>query len=250
MGSSSNAWLRWVSRPWGVKSRFALRLAIGMLLVLWPWAGLGHRFGALASDVVNASAGLVFSGPESLQMRPEGPKDSWNALLTLRNAEGTQRVLWELRRVPYLPTAVFAVLTLAFPLGSWKRRLAVLALGLVLLQVLPLLRLVLLISSDAPIRLLELPSWLQSALVVACGTLVFPPGMAYAVPALLWLLLLALVDRGALGLALRSASGSQALSEFTPPSPPSPKLRGNQRGKLPRKKRMHRKRSGRRRGKR
>jgi hypothetical protein len=178
-------------------------------------------------------------------MRPEGPKDSWNALLTIRNAIGTQRVLWELRRVPYLPTAVFAVLTLAFPLGSWQRRLAVLAIGVVMLQALPFLRLVLLISSDAPIRLVELPSWLHSAMVIACGALVFPPGMAYAVPVLLWLLLLALLDRGAFGLAVRSAFGSHALGDFTPPSPPSPKSRRNHARKSPHAKRTLRKRSGR-----
>jgi len=243
MEFASEAWMRWNSRPWAAERRFALRLAFGLVLVLWPWAG-GHRVAALASEVVNAGASLVFSGPESLQMHPEGPPDSWNALLTIRNGLGTERVLWELRRIPYIPTAVFAALTLAFPLGSRKRRFVVLAMGVMILQALPLLRLILLLSSNAPIRLVGLPSWLHSALVVACGALVFPPGMAYAVPLLLWLLSLSLLDRAALALAVRSALGLHEPGHFAPPvSRLSPKSRQKHRRNSPHGKRGRRRRS-------
>ena len=188
--------------------RVGLRLAAALVLVLLPWPGFARGFGELASSIANAWTAPWLSSGTLLSMRPEGPSDSWNAVLTVGRADGVyHELLWDLRRTPYLPMAVFTALVAAIPFGRLKRRLLVLAIGLAALQLLPGLRLLLLVSADTPGRLVELPHLVQSAVLVACGAFVFPPGMAYVVPSALWVGLMWLFEREALVSGARSLAG-------------------------------------------
>lgn len=184
---------------------FGGRTVLLLTLMLLSWPGLGHAFAAFLSALSNPLASLLFTRPAGLHLSPEGPADSWNALLTVTNAnEQAQQLLWELRRTPYLPMAVFTALTLGFPLGRWRARLMMLGVGLATLQALPVMRLLVLIGGDSPVQLFELPALMQTLVMVAVRALVLPPGMAYAVPGLLWLLLLVLFDRVALDSGVRN----------------------------------------------
>ena len=188
--------------------RVGVRLAAALVIVLLPWPGLGHGFGELASSITNAWTAPWLSSGTLLTMRPEGPADSWNAVLAVGRADGAfHELLWDLRRTPYLPMAVFTALVAAIPFGRLKRRMLVLAIGLAALQILPALRLLLLLSTETPERLVELPRFVHSALLVACGAFVFPPGMAYVVPSALWVGLMWVFEREPLVSGARSLAG-------------------------------------------
>lgn len=181
------------------RAHFVLRF-LSLLVLGWvTWPGLGNAVGRVCSALVNTIAGPLARYPETLEFRPEGPDASFNAILSVTNASGVyQELLWDLRRAPYLPVVVFLALCAALPLNRVRARLWVVALGLTVLPMLSGLRLLLAISTDSPIRLLELPAVAEFILTMACRTLVLPPGMAYAVPALLWLALSWWLDRPAL----------------------------------------------------
>jgi hypothetical protein len=186
--------------------RLPLRFAAVLSLFLFPWPGIGTLFADVFSACVNfVAAGLT--QPALLRFGAAGPPDDWSAVVTLIGTSGArQDFLWELRRAPFLPLAVFAALTLALPRGRFRSRLAVFALGTAVIMTLPALRLGLLLGSDTPFRALDLSPTLMAALTVATGTLVLPPGMAYAVPALLLLLLLTIFDRTTLARLSRATS--------------------------------------------
>jgi hypothetical protein len=142
-------------------------------------------------------------------------------VVTLGNAGAhAQQLLWDVKRTPYLPMVVFAALTLAFPLGRFGRRLLILSVGLVGLSLLPALRLLSLLGSDTPFRLLELSSTLEAVLFMACAALVFPPSMAYALPLLLWVFLLGRFDPPAFAVMTRSVMRWTSAERDAEPSPP------------------------------
>jgi hypothetical protein len=187
----------WKQRSFVV--RVGVRLTFALVVALFPWPELPTLFGGLASTLMNALTTPFLSAGTTLSLRPEGPTDSWNAVLTVGGADGVyQELLWNLRRTPYLPMAAFTALVVAIPFGSFVKRVLVLGAGLAALQVLPLLRLLVLVGSDTPVRLVELSPFVQGALLMAVRAIVLPPGMAYVVPLLLWVGLMALVDRAAL----------------------------------------------------
>jgi hypothetical protein len=205
--------------------RMGVRFGAALVVVLLPWPGLAHGFGELASSVANAWTAPWLSSSTLLSVRAEGPPDSWNAVLSVGRVDGVyHELLWDLRRTPYLPMAVFTALVAAIPFGRPKRRLLVLAIGLAALQILPGLRLLLLVSADTPGRLVALPRLVQSAVLVACGAFVFPPGMAYVVPSALWVGLMWLFERealvtGARSLTLERDEASPGVGALTQTSP-------------------------------
>lgn len=205
---------KWVSRSFA--SRFGLRFAVVLTMLLWPWSGLGHAMGRVVCPVYESAANLVISSLGSVRIFPEGSSESWAAVLVMTNWNGISETLhWDLRRLPYIPLTVHVAITLAYPNQRWTRRLGVLALGLLALQFLPLLRLLGLLSGEGRFRLLELPFGFHSLLVVACRAVVFPPSMAYVFPALVWIGSTALIDRPALPLMRRGSSPDSLGSDST-----------------------------------
>jgi hypothetical protein len=188
-------------------ARFTAKALLLLLLLLLPWTGMGSWFVATVLAVANPLLAVLIQEPASLALAPEGSASSWNALLTIElNGVPAQRVVWELRRAPYLPMAAFAALCLAYPASGLDRRVLVMGLGLGLLPLLSLLRLIAFLGDPGPLQLVQMPTAVHAALTVATRALVLPPGMAYAVPALLFVALLACFDRTALGLGKPLAS--------------------------------------------
>jgi hypothetical protein len=103
----------------------------------------------------------------------------------------------DLRRSGYIASAVFVALAVMTPLRGRRsrwRKAALLGAGLVGLQILPLLPLLSFFSGKLPVTVFDLGPIPRALIEVSYHALVAPPGMAYAVPALLWLLLVTLTD--------------------------------------------------------
>ena len=122
----------------------------------------------------------------------------------------------ELRTLMFLPTVTFVALAAAMPLASWRKNVALLALGCACLEPLLLLLLaapvVSFLAGTGPIHAFTLNPAVHVAIELVYRVLVVPPGMTYAVPLLLWWVLLS-------RFRARSTT-SPASSVRTPPSEP------------------------------
>ena len=105
----------------------------------------------------------------------------------------------DVRSLLYLPTAAFLALAIAVRLRSTREHLQLIAVGLlilepllVLLVALPLLSF---LGGTGPIRAFSLSRPTHVLLQILYRALVVPPGMAYAVPLLLWWLLVIAMNR-------------------------------------------------------
>ena len=124
--------------------------------------------------------------PEQLAQEP------WQALLVIAppHTATPTGVPIDLRVLAFLPTAAFIALAVAVPLGSVRRHLLVLLVGLPLLELLllalmaaPLLSF---LGGTGPVEAFTLGRWSHALLQVVYRALVVPPGMTFAVPLLLW----------------------------------------------------------------
>jgi hypothetical protein len=114
----------------------------------------------------------------------------------------------ETRTLLFLPTACFIALAVATPLGNWRRNLRLLSVGLLLLEpllvglaALPILSF---LGGTGPVRAFDLG--IASHTVIQ---ILVPPGMAFAIPLLLWWMLLKRLGPGAQG-ARAATSTAQA----------------------------------------
>lgn len=175
------------------------RLLGGLVLVVvlfLPWPGLGRGYARVVAML--AEAVLVPASP-TVTLRfgvpAAGEGRVWRLDVHAEDAATGQFVetALDLRRAGYLASAVFTALVLATRMRRW-RRLATLGAGLVALQVLPLLPVLAFFSGKLPVQVFVLGDLARTAVDVAYRALVAPPGMAYAVPAMLWLALVWLVE--------------------------------------------------------
>ncbi len=167
------------------------RILLVLALFHFPWPGLGHAFAGYFGHV---SAWLLsFWSVPSLhtKMTAAGPPSpEWSVLFDALDAVTSRQVraILDVRRVGWLPLGAFIALIAAFPVQRWPRRLVVAALGLSALHGLSVLP-VLATFGDSNIGFFELGGFGYGLVVVAQRALLTLPGMAYAGPALLWLLL-------------------------------------------------------------
>jgi hypothetical protein len=101
----------------------------------------------------------------------------------------------DLRTLLFLPIAAFIGLSLAAPLGAMRRNVDVLGRGLLILVptlwVLTALPLVSFLGGVGPVRAFRLAPLLHVLFQILYRALVAPPGMMYALPLLLWWVLVA-----------------------------------------------------------
>jgi hypothetical protein len=168
-----------------------LRIMLVLAAFHLPWPGLGSVFAGYFGSV--AGWLLHFWSAPGLQLQllpaaPAGPE--WSVLFdALDTATSRQvRAVLDVRRVGWLPLGAFSALLVAFPVRRWRRRLLVAAAGLLGLHALTVLP-VLAYFGDAKSGLFELGGISHDLVVMAERALLTLPGMAYAAPALLWLLL-------------------------------------------------------------
>lgn len=177
---------------------FSARFLLAAVVLLWPWKGLGPAFVGVMGSFHAPFVNIVVDGPATVLIAPDGLENSWDALVTVKRDGTEQGLLLDMRRTPYLPMSIFASFILAIPGVRAGRRAGALALGLAFLQALPELRLVALFAERGPLNVVHVPGLLVGFLGVITRVLVLPPGMAFAVPILLALLLTAALDSRAL----------------------------------------------------
>ena len=172
------------------------RFALAAALLWWPWPACAALYGgdvkALARALMAASGAPVELAFELRNVGAAPSLDAWHLPLYLEDTETgafVQTVL-DLRRGGYIASAFFTALVLATPLRRARRKLGVLVGGLAALQVLPLLPLLSFLSGKLPVQVFHFGRFARWAIEIAYHALVAAPGMAYAVPALLWLLLI------------------------------------------------------------
>jgi hypothetical protein len=196
--------------PKKVVVAFLAKFVALLALFMVPWPVLGGICSGTFSAVGNfLVADRVFASGAHLEFRdrgsePEtGPGDAktfdWEATLLVRPARGRHiEVPVDVRGLAYLPMAAFLALGLAFPIHGWRRRLFVLIVGLAVLAPLTALLISLplfpFLGGAGPIQVFSLNRTVQSVLEMAYRALVAPPGMTYAIPALLFWALWALSD--------------------------------------------------------
>ena len=163
------------------------RFAGALLLLLWPWPIVGRAY---ARVVAGTARLLLDTGPAVAFRFPPGD-DPWRLRIIADEIQTGRFVetALDLRRAGFIVIAVFVALLLATPL-RWRRRAGLLALGLAPLSLLPLLPIVALFSGALPIRAFHPGPVGRAATGIAYHVLVTAPGMAFALPLLLWLLLM------------------------------------------------------------
>ncbi len=197
-------------------ARFWTEVLLGFFCVfgglVLPAPGLGPRYvgappaparGVLRNRQLESGVRLdVEATPQQLAIAP------WQATLLVQEptAERAVRVPIDLRVLAFLPTAAFVALAVAVPLGSRRRHLRLLAVGLPLLELLllalmaaPLLSF---LGGTGPVQALRLGRLAHTLLQIVYRALVVPPGMTFALPLVLWY---CLVVR--LGFSVRNSNG-------------------------------------------
>jgi len=176
-----------------------VRLGVLLPILLWPWNLLGHVYaadvGALASAVISSTQSRVDvqfgKTPTSAgSTQSTTTTDPWQLLLYAEDTESGHFVntSLDLRRSGYVALATFVALTCAARLRM-RHKLFVVTIGVPALHLLPILPLVSFLSGKLPVTAFHLSAGPQFAIETAYRVLVAPPGMAFAVPALLWILL-------------------------------------------------------------
>jgi len=167
------------------------RILVVLAVAHFPWPGLPTLFCCYFSATTAKMLDSFAERGVALQLGPAAPPaPPWRVTVIAANESTAQGAKAELdvRRVGWLPFGAFSALLLAFPVRRWKRRLAVAAAGLCFLHALWLLP-VLASFGSARGGFFALGTLGHGLVVVAQRALQTLPGMAYALPALLWFVL-------------------------------------------------------------
>jgi hypothetical protein len=186
------------------------RAVLVFTLLMLPIPAVGRTYGHLVGGLASLAVGMGASSEVEVRFTPGGAAgpagDPWTLGIHVEDP-GTGRYVGtalDLRRSGYIACVVFVALALATPLAG-RRRLALLGGGLVPLQLLPLLPLLSFFSGKLPVRVFDFGTTSRALIEIGYHALVAPPGMAYAVPGLLWLLLVTLLDANSLPWPLTAA---------------------------------------------
>lgn len=166
-----------------------VRVALILALLHLPWPGLGHAFVSYFGAVAPPLLGVWSAPGLDIQLTPAEASSgkSWSVTFDARDPNTGHRAQAELdlRRAAWVPFCVFIALLAGMPIRRPRRRLLVAGIGLALLHLLTLLPFLAFFGGERA-GLFPLGSVTHTIAVVAQRALLAPPGMAYAVPALLW----------------------------------------------------------------
>lgn len=174
---------------------FAARFACALALLLAPWPRLGVLYSAAATEVGNSALGWFESSQAQLAFAPPDSGEFSTVLNAQVNRTGqTLRVPVDLRTLAFIPTATLIALVLADGFRRPVRRTALQLLwsGLALhafLFVSLLVPLCLFFAAPEPMQLFQMNPTLDTILTVFYRSLVTPPGMIYAIPFAVWLMI-------------------------------------------------------------
>jgi hypothetical protein len=197
------------------------KLVLVLTVLIWPWPGLARTYVAAFSSVATVIARPAFADSDvSLSFAPSSESDTsheWFSMVSVQDAASQARVhrgAIDIRRAGYLQTALFLAVAIGFPLRRWRRCVAVVVAGSALLPMLAWLTIATYLARKQVIHLGVLSS---SILALGYRSLICAPGMAFAGPGLLWLVVLRVFDRtpvpggeGGEGVALPGSADSNA----------------------------------------
>lgn len=165
-----------------------LLVVYGLLSV--PLPGLGRAFASGYARVAEAAMAQVlpFEGTTFRSSVPGDGSSEWDLLIRLPRDPDSMTVHGvrvHLRRICYVPLAFFTALAMAFPARPSRRWLAI-AGGLGTMAVLQVAALCSVFTTRGG---LDLGLVLNVLVAIISRALVGAPGMSFAIPALLWVLL-------------------------------------------------------------
>ena len=174
------------------RANFLVRCVALLVLLLFPWPGLGGMCGATFCGVANEVAELTI-GP-SLEFAPASAipgadHSPWDVVISARDpvSRAFVRTALDARRAVYVPSAVFLALALALRVPSRMKKIALIVIGLAAAQIGPWLAVLSFFSGKLPVVLFHFSAPAHWLIEIAYRSLAAPPGMAYALPALVWL---------------------------------------------------------------
>ncbi|MGA2447624.1 MAG: hypothetical protein ABTD50_02985 [Polyangiaceae bacterium] len=167
----------------------AAKFVAVLALLLYPWAGLGTVASAVFCAMVNTVDAVVLpSTPAKMTYELGARAADWRPRVVVRNAATGATLHYavlQIKRAWYAPMVVFAALAIAWPLALRWSSVAWIAGGLVLLQ----------LTSAICVLVFAQRSGVVSASVGARAAVetvyrvLLSPGLQYALPAVLWLLI-------------------------------------------------------------
>ena len=179
------------------RNPFTLRMTLVVVVVFavlcFPWPRLAHAYVAFFSTawtvVLNISTDAARIG---FELRPESGRarslhERWRAAAVVRSDHGKREVnTVDVRRLSYLPTALYLSLVAAVASRiKDKRTIVNSAFGLLLLQCLPALLMIILLQQAGWV---DIGRGAETALMISYRGLISAPGMTYAIPAIVWLI--------------------------------------------------------------
>lgn len=173
--------------------RFGLVFPAILLPLLAPWPGLAHAFSSAFSVAGNSVLHLASAGCR-LDLAPSLHEDHpwWIALhVTNTLSEETFHVDVDTRTTGYIRLAMLVALACSWPSLPWRIRLRATTAAFGLLLVAGAITLALpLVQILGVMQIIQLGRIAQSILSIGILTAITYPSMAYAIPALLWLIAL------------------------------------------------------------
>jgi exosortase/archaeosortase family protein len=181
-------WQGPIRLPVGWPSLFEGVVFVGVLAALllpWPWLGKAYAgayslWANLLAKPIFATRGIVLSFAPAVESNAAHPWAIVASVLDPTTRSPLHGVAIDLRRDGYLQMACYLASALAFPMRGWVRSKVALAVGLCLFATFGWWPIVLYIA-----KLTASPT-VVDVLTMAYRSLVTAPGMALAVPALLW----------------------------------------------------------------
>ena len=171
--------------------------------------GVGPYYSKLHAALGNAiTSRLEFESGVLLHFEAsdaELSREPWRVTLHVEPPEPSRAIVVpvDLRSLLFLPTAAFIALGIAVPLRAARAHFKLIGLGLLILEptllLLVALPLLSFLGGTGPVLAFTLSRPTHVVLQILYRALVAPPGMAYALPLLLWWLLLVSLNRNGTG---------------------------------------------------
>jgi hypothetical protein len=199
--------------PSGGWRRFLWRFALLLAVSIAPWPGLATPFARAMASACDAVAGAVSDAEVHFEAQRYAPEHPWWVRMSVRNVFTNEsfEVPVDTRTVAYLRIVVFLAFALAWPSWAMRRGIEAALGGLAILVVLIALTVLLpLLQVLGMVKVLSIGVLAQSLLSIGIMTLGTYPSMAFAIPGLVWLLMLRWMAGGAKGAAESSHGTAQS----------------------------------------
>jgi hypothetical protein len=165
-----------------------------LVVLMAPWPGMGRRFAEAFGPVIGAflAPALASNGAVAVHMLPAPEGDvarDWDLFVVVNDASTGNEIRHaavNLRRSGYLQIVFYLALVAGWPGRDPKRVAIVLGVGLTCLGALGSLTTLMFLAKRGVVPMGSTP---LAVLAMTYRTLVTAPGMAFAVPGFLWLLL-------------------------------------------------------------